>query len=224
MRFKTLSTTSEGGANVRITADSPEDMWYVFNVIERGDRITSVADRKVSRDTAGGTSVERVTVRLAVSVTDVSFDPDTGLLRVSGSNTTENAHVRMGAHHTLEVRVLILRALSVQCHRRPRAQLEPHKSFDLEKDAFDSMHWEQLKEGRREGSAGGGADVAAVVMDQGVAYVRRSRCCSADGCFGAVPPRPPSYRAAQICSIGAAMTVVRAKIEMAVPKKRPGVR
>lgn len=104
MRFKTLSTTSDGGATVRITADSAEDMWYAYNIIELGDRITSVADRKIARDTAGGTSVERITVRLAVSVTDISFDPDTGSLRISGVNTTENAHVRLGAHHTLEVR------------------------------------------------------------------------------------------------------------------------
>lgn len=173
MRFKTLSTTSEGGACVRITADSPEDMWFVFNIIQEGDLIKGVADRKVSRDTAGGSSVERITVRLAIAVTDVSFDPDTGLLRVSGSNKTENDFVRLGAHHTLE--------------------LEPHRSFDLEKACFDSLHWEQLKEGRERP---GTTDVAAIVMDQGIAY---------------------------ICSIGAAMTVVRAKIETAVPKKRPGV-
>jgi protein pelota len=103
MKFKTVSSTSEGGATVRVTADSPEDMWHIFNLVERGDSVTSLSDRKVSRETAGGTAVERITVRLAVVVTEVSFDPETGALRVSGSNTTENDHVRIGAYHTLEV-------------------------------------------------------------------------------------------------------------------------
>jgi protein pelota len=109
MKFKTVSTTSEGGASVRITADSPEDMWHIFNLVMRGDTVTSLADRKVTRETASGTAAERITVRLAVAVEEVSFDPETGALRVSGTNTTEHEHVRLGAHHTLEVCTMIER-------------------------------------------------------------------------------------------------------------------
>jgi hypothetical protein len=55
------------------------------------------------------------------------------------------------------------------------SQLEPHRSFELSKVVFDSMHWQQLREGRDQSAVQG--DVAAVIMDQGIAYVRRDYVC-----------------------------------------------
>jgi protein pelota len=148
-------------------------MWHVYNLIEPGDRVTSTAVRKVVREgSTGSTSAERVRTRLTVEVLETSFDPETGNIRVAGRNAEENAFVKMGAHHTLD--------------------LETHRTFDLAKPRWDSVHVRRIAEATDSGSR---ADVGAVVMDQGVA---------------------------QICLISGHMTLVRAKVEVAIPKKRPG--
>lgn len=162
-----------------MTAEDAEDMWCVYNLIQTGDKVTSSAMRKVAKtakdasESGGGAiSTERIRVRLTLEVTSVSFDPDTGNIRVSGRNASENDFVKIGAHHTTD--------------------LELHHAFDIEKDEWDHMQLSRLKEAT---NAAAKADIAAVVMETGLANV---------------------------CLVTDRMTVVRAKIEMTVPKKRPG--
>lgn len=161
-----------------LTADDVEDMWAAYNLIEKGDIVRGGAYRKIQKGTGGGGgdsgsgSTERVRTTLSLQVTEVSFDPESGAVRVAGRNVEENEFVKMGAHHTLD--------------------LEAHRSFDLEKSHWDSMHWRRLEEAA---SISSKAEIAAVVMDMGLANV---------------------------CLVTETMTVVRGKVEMSVPKKRLG--
>ena len=47
-------------------------------------------------------------------------------IRLSGKNLTENEHVKLGAHHTL--------------------QLEPHRPFQLSKAAWDGLDLARIRE------------------------------------------------------------------------------
>ena len=150
MKWHVKSMTSDKVGLVRITAESEEDMWHVYNLVEVGDRVMGSTFRKVVRETSSGaTSSDRHAIRLSVTVSDVSFDSDAGTLRVSGRNGTENEFVRLGAYHTLE--------------------LEPHRTFELEKDLWDSVHFDSLKSAA--GGGAGAADVMAITMDAGIAYI-----------------------------------------------------
>ena len=98
-------------------------MWHAFNLVRPGDLVTARTFRKVAapggsssgNGDAGGSTSERVQVTLRLRVGNVDYDPDGPSLRVGGLNTSECEHVRLGAHHTLE--------------------LAPGRAFTLEKEA-----------------------------------------------------------------------------------------
>lgn len=182
MRVVKREFSSDGSGRVSLTPEDAEDLWVAFGLIQVGDRVRASAVRRVTRGGGGGEDgggggggggeTDRVRTRLTLQVSGLSFDADTGAVRVTGRNVVENDFVRMGAFHTLD--------------------LELGHAFDLEKDEWDSVQMERLKEAAHPATA---ADVAAVVMDTGVA---------------------------NLCLVSDRMTVVRAKIEVPVPKKRPG--
>ncbi len=93
-------------------------------------------------------------------------------LRLKGRNVAENAHVKMGAHHTID--------------------LEPNRKFTLTKTEWDSVALERIELATDPSKH---ADLAAVVMQEGLAHV---------------------------CLVTSSMTVVRAKIDLAIPRKRRG--
>jgi protein pelota len=159
---------------VMITPESGEDMYALAALVDEGDVVTASTLRKVQRETGGATASSRLLMRLGVEVSSTHLDADAGVLRVAGVVTTEVEHVKLGSHHTLE--------------------LEPHRPFDLTKPGgWGDSHYAILKEA---GAAGGAnADVLAVVMEPGVAYV---------------------------CAVSGPLTTVRAKVAVAVPKKRAG--
>ena len=158
---------------VMITPESGEDMYVIAALIEEGDVVTASTLRKVQREAGGASVSSRQLMRLGVEVDSTDLDADAGLIRAAGRVTTEVEHVKLGAHHTLE--------------------LEPHRPFDLTKPhGWLDRHYAMLKEAQ---AAGAAADVIAVVMEEGTAYV---------------------------CAVSGPITSVRAKVVTSVPKKRTG--
>jgi len=122
-----------------------EDMWHAFNLVRPGDLVTARTFRKVTAPGGGGASAgggdvgaasssssERVPVTLRLRVEGIDYDPDGPSLRVGGTNTSECEHVRLGAHHTIE--------------------LAPGRAFTLEKEAL-----RRSGGGGGRGGGGGGA-------------------------------------------------------------------
>ena len=110
---------------------------------------------------------------IAVEAVD-DFDHAAGLLRIKGRNAAENAHVKMGAYHTLD--------------------LELNRKFTLAKAEWDSVALERVDVATNP-TKRADFDVAAVVMQDGLAHV---------------------------CLVTASMTIVRAKIDVQIPRKRRG--
>merc|ERR1712013_765314 len=95
-----------------------------------------------------------------------------GMLRLKGRNIEENPHVKMGAFHTIE--------------------LELNRKFELRKALWDSIHLDRIEQATDPGRS---ADLAAVIMQEGLA---------------------------QVCLVTSCMTITRAKIDVSIPRKRRG--
>jgi len=170
MRLITKEISKEGG-RVKLVPQDAEDLWTVYNLVSVGDSLRAETLRKVSSETSTGTvSSERLRITLTIQVETIDFDATTPMLRLKGKNIVENEHVKMGAYHTLE--------------------LETNRAFTLAKPGWDSIAANLVEEAcdltRR-------ADLAAVVMQEGLAYV---------------------------CLITSSMTLTRQRIEMSIPRKQ----
>ncbi|VDN00186.1 unnamed protein product [Thelazia callipaeda] len=150
-----------------------EDMWHIYNLIRIGDTVRCTTVRKVTTESStGSTSSQKVRTVLSVSVEKVDFDPEASILHLKGRNVQENAHVKMGQYHTLDIDV--------------------GKKFSLWKPSWDSVDFDRLNLALNPAAS---ADVAAIVMHEGFA---------------------------NLCLLTSAMTIVKAKIDMQIPRKRKG--
>lgn len=125
--------------------------------------------------TTGSVSSERVKMTLTLLVKKLEYDHDASMIHIAGVNIEDNKFVRHGAHHTLDLAV--------------------GRAFTIMKEdgGWDVVALERLEEACDPASR---ADLAAVVMQEGLAHV---------------------------CLITPNTTIVRAKLELAVPRKRRGV-
>lgn len=78
-----------------------EDLWHVYNLIREGDNVSSVTQRKVTRNARGDSEI--VKLKLLVKVENVDFDSEGDEIRLKGRNLTESEHIRLGAYHTLSI-------------------------------------------------------------------------------------------------------------------------
>lgn len=149
MKLVRQDITKNGSGSVKLVPEEAEDMWHVYNLVAKGDRVSGVTVRKVMRETAsGGGEAERVRLKLEVEVETVEYDKVAAVLRVRGKNMTESEHVRLGAYHTME--------------------LDQQRPFVLAKVVWDAMAIDYLKQACDPAAS---ADVAAVMMQEGLANI-----------------------------------------------------
>ncbi|XP_073822159.1 protein pelota-like [Musca autumnalis] len=159
----------KGQGTVVLIPEESEDMWHAYNLIAEGDSVRSTTIRKVQNETATGSSTSsRVRTTLTITVETIDFDTQGCVLRLKGRNIEENQYVKMGAYHTLD--------------------LELNRKFELRKPEWDSIALERIEMACDPTQS---ADVAAVVMQEGLAHV---------------------------CLITPSMTLVRSKIEVNIPR------
>ncbi|CAH0555360.1 unnamed protein product [Brassicogethes aeneus] len=173
MRLVDKSIDKEGEGSITLIPEEPEDMWHAYNLISEGDSVRSTTIRKVQSESATGSSTSnRVRTMLTITVENIDFDTQACMLRLKGRNIEENQYVKMGAYHTLD--------------------LELNRKFSLRKHEWDSVSLERVEISVDPTKS---ADVAAVIMQEGLAHV---------------------------CLITSSMTLVRAKIDVTIPRKRKG--
>eukprot|EP00048_Salpingoeca_helianthica_P002948 m.62469 g.62469 ORF g.62469 m.62469 type:complete len:395 (+) comp12406_c0_seq2:157-1341(+) len=163
----------DGSGYVALIPEEPEDLWHAYHLLAVGDVLRSTTIRKVkSETTTGSVDSQKVRTTLSVEVASVEFDVAGCMLRVNGRNVEENQFVRMGAFHTIE--------------------MELHRKFSIQKQCWDEIAMDRVAMAC---DASARADVAAVIMQEGLAYV---------------------------CLVTPHMTLVKAKIDMPIPRKRKG--
>lgn len=159
--------------HVTLLPDEADDLWHAYNLIAEGDVVRASTFRKVQTESATGSSTSnRVRTTLTIQVETVDFDTHGSVLHLKGRNVAENQYVKMGAYHTLD--------------------LEQNRKFTVTKHEWDSVAMERMEMAC---DATQRADVAAVVMHEGIAHV---------------------------CLVTSNMTLVKAKIDMCIPRKRKG--
>ncbi|CAH2241230.1 protein pelota [Pararge aegeria] len=169
--FKNID--KDGSGCIALVPEEPEDMWHAYNLIAEGDVVTASTVRKVQTESSTGSSTSnRVRTTLTIRVETIDFDTQACVLRLKGRNIVENQYVKLGAYHTLD--------------------LELNRKFTLQKILWDSVALERVEMACDPAAS---ADVAAVVMQEGLAHV---------------------------CLITPSMTLVRSKIDMNIPRKRKG--
>eukprot|EP00112_Aurelia_sp_Birch-Aquarium-sp1_P023246 Seg685.2 transcript_id=Seg685.2/GoldUCD/mRNA.D3Y31 product="Protein pelota" protein_id=Seg685.2/GoldUCD/D3Y31 len=163
----------DGSGSVVLIPEEAEDMWHAYNLIAENDRLRSTTIRRVTTQSAtGSTSSSKVRTTLTIRVETIDFDTQASMLRIKGRNIEENQYVKMGQYHTID--------------------LELNRKFTVAKD-----HWDFIAIDRVENACDPRqhADLAAVVMQEGIAHV---------------------------CLVTSCMTIVRAKIDVTIPRKRKG--
>jgi protein pelota len=153
--------------------EESEDMWHAYNLVSEGDSIKSTTIRKVKDESSTGSSTSnRVRTNLTISIETIEFDTAACQLRVKGKNIQENQYVKMGAYHTID--------------------LQLNQKFTLAKQNWDVIALDRLDLACDPTRT---ADVAAVIMQEGLAHV---------------------------CVVTECMTLTRARVEVHIPRKRRG--
>ncbi|KAJ2661084.1 Translation factor pelota [Coemansia sp. RSA 1200] len=145
--YKRIEKDSSG--SVRLVPEHPEDMWHVYNLIQKSDQLEASTIRGVkSESSTGSVSTDRVRIKLTISIEDMFFDVQAGALRINGRNIAENKFVGVGQYHTLD--------------------LEMNQAFTLIKPEWDFISLQRIDNAcdiTRQ------ADVAAVTMQEGLAVI-----------------------------------------------------
>lgn len=163
----------DGSGFIVLTPVEVDDLFAVYQILAPGDRLKTSTYRRVQTETTTGSrSSNRIKLTLEITVESVLYEPTDAEIRVSGPNLTENENIKLGAYHTHTVQL--------------------NTPFTLTKDRWDSIYLERVAEACDEARV---ADVAAVIMQEGLAFV---------------------------CLITPSMTIVRQKIEFAIARKRKG--
>uniref|UniRef100_A0A0D6R415 Protein pelota homolog n=1 Tax=Araucaria cunninghamii TaxID=56994 RepID=A0A0D6R415_ARACU len=149
MKLVHKDITPQGPGTVKLVPDEADDLWHVYNLVSKGDRVLAVTVRKVQRESSSGDrDVERVKLKLEIEVEAIDYDNVAAILRIRGKNVSENEHVKIGAFHTLEI--------------------ETQRPFTLRKDVWDSMALETLKQACDPAAS---ADLAVILMQEGLAHI-----------------------------------------------------
>jgi len=106
---------------VRLLVQTPEDLWYLHEIIEPGDILSGETQRKIR---VGQDAAVRKRMYLTISVTQSEFSAQN--LRVLGQIRAGPEDVAHGAHHSL--------------------QIEEGNVITLDKNVWMTYHWQRLKQ------------------------------------------------------------------------------
>ncbi|GAA5872569.1 hypothetical protein JCM16303_004566 [Sporobolomyces ruberrimus] len=193
---------------ITLRPQEDEDMWHAYNLIQQGDEIRGSAVRRVTTESStGSTSSHRVHLKLTLQVDKVLYSAlalseqsqsSTPSTSSSSAATTASAPaVSSGTSGTSTLHISG-RVTSENPHVKKGAfhtlDLEVGRDFTIIKGigSWDSIARDRIREMTEPGR---GADVGAIVCGEGLA---------------------------SICVITNHTTIIRQRIDVAVPRKRKG--
>ncbi|CUM65471.1 uncharacterized protein PRCAT00003113001 [Priceomyces carsonii] len=137
-----------------IVPEDKEDLWQLYNLLQKGDEIKISTHRnvkKVSSVGGGGKDKgksERKVMTLHMTVEDVDYIPSDEVMRIRGKTTEAHEFVPLHSYHTAEVQL--------------------NKPLTLYKDDWDDIAYGIIVKAC---SIEDKAEVGAVVMEEGVAHL-----------------------------------------------------
>lgn len=104
MKILTLDLKS-GYAKLKI--ESPEDIWYLNQVIMPGDFVRGKTTRKIEKsgEDERSKTVKKITLSLKLKVSKIEFVPDSDSLRVLGTVVDDVEDIPKGSYHNIKIDV-----------------------------------------------------------------------------------------------------------------------
>ncbi|CDR96916.1 eRF1 domain 3 family protein, putative [Babesia bigemina] len=148
MQVHKRSRTPSGGIVLAVTAENPDDIWCIYNLLAEGDEIVVFTSRKVKREnvSSGAVSQEVKKFNIHLSIERITYASSDDDLQVSGKNISDNPYVKIGQYHTAEIRL--------------------HSKITLTKQVWNSYYADKLREAT---DLAGQAEQAFLVLDTGKA-------------------------------------------------------
>ncbi|XP_067030440.1 protein pelota homolog isoform X1 [Acropora muricata] len=208
MKLVAKNFEKDSSGSVVLVPEEAEDMWHAYNLIAVGDHLKSTTIRRVQNESmTGSVSSSKVRTTLTIAVEGIEFDTQACMLRIKGRNVEENQYVKTN-HRTL-IASLSLSLLIFKYRLQMRSDyllitsvvamgayhtidLELNRKFTLIKEYWDVIALERVEMACDPTQH---ADLGAVLLHEGLGH---------------------------IILVTSSMTVVRAKIDMNVPRKRKG--
>lgn len=129
-----------------------EDLWHVYNLIQKGDHIRMKTRRKIIDETnvSGLKKIRVKTLTLTLLIVDISYfsKEDRLCISIKGRNSKENDYLKIGQYHTFEVEL----ETKLTIYKEEWPQYEINLLRELSKTEF-------------------GVEIAAMVMDEGIAHL-----------------------------------------------------
>lgn len=172
MKLIRRNLEKDASGNITLCPEDSEDLWAVYNLIQKGDEIETKSIRRVAVGSANKNESIRKLIRLRLRIEKVEFDPGSSDLRIGGPVTVDTDDVSTGTFHTFT--------------------MEQNRNFTLFKNEWDLIALEVVEKACDPETK---AEVGAVVMHEGLAH---------------------------ICLLTENMTVVRARVEQSLPRKKRG--
>lgn len=150
---KKIELEKDKSGTIAMVPQDKEDLWQLYNLIQKGDEIELSTYRNVKKSTSAASGkdkgkTERRLLRLKLAVQDVDYAPSDEVMRISGKTTEQNEFVPNQSFHTAEVQL--------------------NKSFKLSKPEWDDISFGIVLAAS---SVEAKAEVGAVVMEEGVAHL-----------------------------------------------------
>lgn len=140
-----------GNGLIVIIPEEEEDLWHIYNLIQRGDSVKTGTFRKVKTETkTGSVSTKRLFMVIKLQIISINYyygeeSADIGLL-LKGKNIEESRFMQIGQMHTIKV--------------------ELNYPITIYKNNWDKLHMQILNEAADPAAS---ADIAALTMDEGLA-------------------------------------------------------
>ncbi|GFE53223.1 hypothetical protein BaOVIS_006270 [Babesia ovis] len=99
--------TPSGATTLVLTAENPDDLWCIYNLLSEGDEIVVFTSRKVKQENpnTGAVRQEVKKFNIHLSIERITYACSDDDLQVSGKNISDNPYVKIGQYHTAEIRL-----------------------------------------------------------------------------------------------------------------------
>lgn len=147
-----------GEGYVTCVPTDDEDLWHIYNLIQKGDHIRMKTSRKIIDETnvSGLKKIRKRILTLTLQIVEINYfaKEDRLCISIKGRNSKENEFLKIGQFHTFEI--------------------ELETKITIYKEEWPLYEINLIKEIAKEEH---GVEIAAMVMEEGVAhlcYVKQS--------------------------------------------------
>lgn len=156
---------------IKLVVENAEDLWALYNIMEKGDSIRISTSRKVQLDTGSKNTSIKKNITITLKIEDIEFSPNS--IRFKGKNISENEYIKIGQYHTDEIIV--------------------NSTFNLSKGYWDDIHLETLK---RATDVTVMSEIVAILMEAGVSnlfYITSSQTVSKGKIIQSMPKKKVGF-------------------------------